>query len=160
MSYEHTQRGWAVRIATMLGGVGMVVGVAFSPEELPRGLYSILLLVAAAIALVGWSFSVLTVRIGDGELHWHFGSGWPSWSTPLDRIAGVEATRTTFWEGWGVHRTRRGWLYNVAGQEAVLVRRSDGTAVLLGSDETHKLKNALQAAIRTASDPRKAQRQH
>lgn len=156
MTYEHVQRGWAVRIATMLGAVGMVVGVAFSPEELPRGLYSILLLVAAAIALVGWSFSVLTVRVGAGELHWHFGSGWPSWSTPVERLADVEVTRTTFWEGWGVHRTRRGWLYNVAGQDAVLVRRNDGTAVLLGSDEPRKLKNALQAAMRAASDLRKA----
>ena len=159
MNYEHTQRGWAVRIATLLGAVGMFVGVAFSPEELPRGLYSILLLVAAAVALVGWSFSVLTVRIAAGELHWQFGSGWPSWSIPLDLIADVEATRTTFWEGWGVHRTRRGWLYNVAGQEAVLVRRSDGAAVMLGSDEPRKLKNALQAAIRAASYPRTAQRQ-
>jgi hypothetical protein len=159
MSYEHTQRGWAVRIATLLGAVGMVAGVAFSPEELPRGLYTVLLLVAAAIALVGWSFSVLTVRVGAGELLWHFGSGWPSWSTPLERIADVEVTRTTFWEGWGVHRTRRGWLYNVAGQDAVLVKRSDGTAVMLGSDEPRKLKNALQDAIRTAaSDPRKARR--
>lgn len=158
MTYEHVQRGWAVRIATLLGAVGMVAGVAFSPEELPRGLYTVLLLVAAAIALVGWSFSVLTVRVGDGELHWHFGSGWPSWSTPLDLIATVEATRTTFWEGWGVHRTRRGWLYNVAGQEAVLVRRSDGTAVLLGSDEPHKLQNTLQAALRTTPDARNARR--
>lgn len=158
MNYEHTQRGWAVRIATLLGAVGMVVGVAFSPEVLPRGLYTILLLVAAAIALVGWSFSVLTVRVGAGELHWHFGSSWPSWSTPLEGIADVEATRTTFWEGWGVHRTRRGWLYNVAGQDAVLVRRSDGTTVLLGSDEPRRLKSALQAAIQAAPDSRKARR--
>jgi hypothetical protein len=52
--------------------------------------------------------------------------------------------------------TQRGWPYNVAGQEALLVRHSDGTAVLLGSDEPHKLKSALQAAVRAASDPRKA----
>ncbi|HSQ10943.1 MAG TPA: hypothetical protein VLN25_10080 [Burkholderiaceae bacterium] len=74
----------------------------------------------------------------------------------MERIADVDLTRTTFWEGWGVHRTRRGWLYNVAGQDAVLVRRSDGTAVLLGSDEPRKLKDALQAAMRAASDLRKA----
>jgi len=158
MTYEHVQRGWAVRIATLLGAIGMLAGVAFSPDELPRGLHTILLLVAAAIALVGWSFSVLTVRVGAGELHWHFGSGWPSWSIPLEHIAHVEATRTTFWEGWGVHRTRRGWLYNVAGQDAVLVRRSDGTAILLGSDEPRTLKNTLQAAIRSAADSPKAQR--
>jgi hypothetical protein len=158
MIYEHVQRGLAVRIATLLGAVGMVAGVVFSPEELPRHLYTVLLLVAAAIALVGWSFSVLTVRVGAGELHWHFGSGWPSWSTPVEQIADVDLTRTTFWEGWGVHRTRRGWLYNVAGQDAVLVRRSDGTAVLLGSDEPRKLKSALQAAMRAAPDPRKARR--
>jgi hypothetical protein len=155
MTYQHTQRGRAVRIATLLGAAGMVVGVVLSPEELPRHLYAVLLLVAAAIALVGWSFSVLTVRVGRGELHWHFGTGWPSWSTPLELITHAEVTRTTFWEGWGVHRTRRGWLYNVAGQDVVLVRRRDGTSVLLGSDEPRKLKDALQSVIHSAPAARK-----
>ena len=45
-----------------------------------------------------------------------------------------------------MHRTRRGWLYNVAGYDAVLIRRSDGTSLLLGSDEPRRLKSAIERA--------------
>jgi hypothetical protein len=46
-----------------------------------------------------------------------------------------------------VHRTRRGWLYNVSGLDAVLVRRKDGKCFLVGSDEPRKLKAALERAM-------------
>jgi hypothetical protein len=69
---------------------------------------------------------------------------------PLADLAAVEVTRTRFWDGWGVHRTRRGWLYNVSGFDAVLVRRKDGKAFLVGTDEPRKLKAALERAMTAA----------
>ena len=71
----------------------------------------------------------MTVRIDDDRLHWSFGPGWPRFSLPLAEVRSVEVTRTTFWEGWGIHRTRRGWLYNIAGWDAVIVTRTDGKQV-------------------------------
>jgi hypothetical protein len=45
-----------------------------------------------------------------------------------------------------VHRTRRGWLYNIAGKDAVLIRKLDGKTFLLGTDEPRKLKAVLERA--------------
>jgi hypothetical protein len=87
------------------------------------------------------------VRVADGRLQLHFGPGWPRKSWPLEDIAAVELTRTTFADGWGVHRTRRGWLYNVSGRDAVALELKDGRTVLVGTDEPRRLRAALQRAI-------------
>ena len=130
--YEHTQAGWPMRLTFAALALGLIV-----------------LLAGAALAIaVDWCFSSLTIRVTSDELQLqlHFGWGWPRKRVPLADIAAVEVTRTTFIEGWGVHRTRRGWLYNVAGFDAVVLRRRDGTAVLVGSDEAPRLKGAIERA--------------
>jgi len=101
---------------------------------------------AAFTALLGWTWGSLTVRIQDGALQVGFGLGWPRKTVPLAEIAAVEVTRTTFFEGWGLHRTRRGWLYNVSGFDAVLLRMANGRSMLVGSDEPRRLKTAIERA--------------
>jgi hypothetical protein len=75
-----------------------------------------------------------------------FGFGWPRKTLPLKGIAAVEVTRTTFLEGWGLRRTRRGWLYNVSGFDAVLLRLADGRSMMVGTDEPRRLKAAIERA--------------
>ena len=58
---------------------------------------------------------------------------------PLAAIRTVEATRTRWWEGWGIHYTRRGWLYNVAGFAAVVITLHTGQRFLVGTDEPERL---------------------
>lgn len=144
--YEHTQAGWPMRIA-FLGTSVLLLVLALLPElsrtPAPAGV-----LVAGAVftALLGWAWGSLTVRIQGDELQVRFGLGWPRKTLRLPDIAAVELTRTTFWEGWGVHRTRRGWLYNVAGFDAVLLRLASGRAVMVGTDEPRRLKAAIDRA--------------
>ena len=83
----------------------------------------------------------------DGALRLQFGLGVPRRTIMLSDIDSLEVTRTRFWDGWGVRRTRRGWLYNVSGYDALLVRRKDGRALLVGTDEPRKLKAALERAL-------------
>jgi hypothetical protein len=146
MKYEHTQAGWPFRISLGITAVGFLAAAAITPNELLPVARAILVGAALLTALLGWMWGSLTIRVRDGVLRWQFGLGWPRKTLPLDRIASVETTRTTFWEGWGVHRTQRGWLYNVAGRDAVLIRKDDGKAFLLGTDEPRKLKSALEHA--------------
>jgi hypothetical protein len=65
----------------------------------------------------------------------------------LSDIRSVEVTRTRFWEGWGVHKTSRGWLYNVSGFDALLITLYDGKTILLGTDEPEVLRAAILKAI-------------
>ena len=154
MSYEHTQSGWPVRIAFGLTALGLLVMGSVQPFDRP--VPSAVLLVGALIAAaLGVAWSRLTVRVDAERLRWSFGPGWPRFSLPLADIAAVEATRTTFWQGWGIHRTRHGWLYNIAGRDAVLIKRKYGKQVLLGTDEPRRLKAALE---RTVEQPREGMR--
>jgi hypothetical protein len=103
------------------------------------------------VATVGWLFSSLTVRVQDDALSLHFGLGVPRKTWPLAGVESVAVTRTRFWDGWGVHRTRRGWLYNVSGFDAVLVKLASGKSVLVGTDEPRKLKAAIERALPVAA---------
>jgi len=146
-SYEHTQQGWPMRLAFGAAALLFVTMGALQPQEAPGLPRLALWLGAAAVLALGWLWSSLTVRIDGVALRARFGLGWPRTTIPLADIASVEVTRTTFWSGWGLHYTRRGWLYNVAGLDAVIVVRKDGRAVLLGTDEPRRLKAALERAL-------------
>lgn len=148
--YLHTQAGWPMRLSFSALALGLLVMCAFPPPGFGTPSQWAVLIGAAVALVVGWLCSSLTIRIDDAALRFHFGLGWPRKSVPLEDIDTVEVTRTTFWEGWGVHRTRRGWLYNVSGYDAVLLRRRDGSSLLVGSDEPRRLKAAIERAQRRA----------
>ena len=148
--YEHTQVGWPIRIGLLAGAVVFLSMTAL--EDLRQSQTALLALWLGAVLAVaiGWLWSSLTVRIADGVLRLQFGLGLPRKTVPLADLESVEVTRTRFLDGWGVHRTRRGWLYNVSGFDAVLLRRKDGKALLVGTDEPRKLKTALERALTAA----------
>ena len=144
--YEHTQAGWPMRIAFVAASLMLVV-LALMPELSREPAPPLVLLAAAAFsAVVGWTWGALTVRIQDDRLQVRFGLGWPRKTLPLTEIATVEVTRTTFLEGWGLRRTRRGWLYNVSGFDAVLLHLTDGRSMMVGTDEPRRLKAAIERA--------------
>lgn len=145
MAYVHTQTGWPIRLAFGVTALGFVLMAALSPRTQPA-LAVALAASAAATAAIGLVFSRLTVRIDRDRVRWAFGPGWPRFALPLADIAAIEATRTTFWQGWGIRRVRGGWLYNIAGNDAVRITRRDGRLVLLGTDEPRRLQAALERA--------------
>ena len=97
----------------------------------------------AVLGVVSWIFRSLTVEVADGVFRWRFGSGWPSGTVPLGDIASAEAVRTAWWAGWGIHVTRWGWLYNIAGFEAVAIRTKSGRRLAVGTDDPAGLVRAL-----------------
>jgi hypothetical protein len=144
--YEHTQAGWPMRIAFATASVMLIV-LAAMPELGDEPAPPLVLIAAAAFcAVIGWTWGALTVRIQGDRLQVRFGLGFPRKTLPLREIAAVEVTRTTFMEGWGLRRTRRGWLYNVSGFDAVLLRLTDGRTLMVGTDEPRRLKTAIERA--------------
>lgn len=142
-TYEHRQDGGWMRLSFVLALVGLIAAYQLDPRAGPA-----LLVAAPVLLLVYLAFDGLTVRIAGDTLHWRFGRlGFPRGSVPIGDIADVSLTRTTFWEGWGVRLTRRGWLYNIAGFDALLIRRRNGKTFLLGSDEPRRLKGAIESAM-------------
>ncbi|HEX6598979.1 MAG TPA: hypothetical protein VF034_06625 [Gemmatimonadaceae bacterium] len=107
----------------------------------PQWLY----LFAAAFLVIAWLFSSLTVQVNDRELVSWFGPGFWHVRAPLQRIVGVERTRSSGLEGWGIRITTRGMLYNVSGRDAVEIRLDDGRRFRLGTDDPDGLVAALRA---------------
>jgi hypothetical protein len=146
--YEHTQRSGRLLLLFCLAGAGALAALALpAVRALPAGPRFTLAAAALAFVVGGLGFSSFTIRVGDGRLAWHFGPGLVRKSVPLGEIAAAEPATTSWVDGWGIHLTRRGWLYNVAGHNAVLVTMRDGKRFMLGTDEPA----ALIAAIRAAS---------
>jgi hypothetical protein len=143
--YEHTQVGWLSRLLFVAGAV---LALVLPPH---RGTYAgadlVPFLAALAILLVGVVFSRLTVRLDRDALRVAFGWGWPRRVLPLADVQSAEITRTRWIEGWGIRWTRRGWLWNVAGLDAVLPRLASGKSMLIGTDEPRRLHAALAQAL-------------
>jgi hypothetical protein len=141
--YEHRQSGTLMRVSIALA-VLLIAALA----ELDPAIEPALLIAVPVLAVILIVFDGLTIRVTADTLSWRFGHiGFPRGSVPLAEIAAVTVTRTTFWEGWGIRRTRRGWLFSVSGFDAVLVRRRNGSTFLLGTDEPRRLKSVLDAAM-------------
>jgi hypothetical protein len=142
--YEHRQGGGFMRLTIGLPVVVLIVIASLQPQAWPA-----LLLAGPFLLLILACFDGLTIRIAGDALTWRFGHlGFPRGRVRLDEIAAASLTRTTFWEGWGIRWTRRGWLYNVSGCDAVLIQRRDGRSLLLGTDEPRRLKAAIDAALK------------
>jgi hypothetical protein len=140
--YEHTQRGTVVQIALLVGAA-----VCFALLHLVPAPPFVAPLILVVVAVSAYMFSSLTVRIGDRALSWWFGPGVFRKELPLAEIQTAEVTRTRLLEGWGIHKTGRGWLYNVSGFDAVRITLRSGKSVLLGTDEPDRLRSAILLAI-------------
>lgn len=135
-TYKHTQRGkLIIIIMSIVSMITVIVGLTIARP---------LLLALPMLAATGWVFHSLTIEIVDGELRWRFGPGLVRKRVSLNEIASAKPVRTNVLEGWGIHWSRFGWLYNVSGYDAVAVRLRSGKRFALGSDEPQILSNILQ----------------
>jgi hypothetical protein len=142
IQYDHTQRG-TVLLMALLAAVFFLLAL----DTLVPAVRGKVLALAGILALCGFFFSSLTVRITDRALQWRFGPGLIRKEVPLKEIERVEATETTFLQGWGIHYTSRGWLYNVSGFQAIAVTLKGGKQFLLGTDEPEQLRAAIHHAL-------------
>jgi hypothetical protein len=139
--YQHTQRGTVVQVALLIGAAVCFALAQFFPA--PPFVVPMVLIVCVICA---YMFSSLSIQITDRALHWSFGPGMFRKELALTQIKTVTVTRTRLLDGWGIHKTSRGWLYNVSGFEAVLITLHSGRSILLGTDEPEALQRALTRA--------------
>jgi hypothetical protein len=141
--YEHTQRG-TVLIVALVTAAATCLAVS---TLVPAPPYVVPMLFGVFVVCASM-FSSLTIQITGRTLRWHFGPGLFRKEVLLSEIQGAEVTETRLVHGWGIHRTPRGWLYNVSGFQAVAVRLNSGKEFLLGTDEPERLRAAI---LRTLS---------
>lgn len=139
MHYQHTQ---TVPEKVMLAAT--VAGLALGLT--PPGLIT-RLVVMGLLGATAYSFRSLTVEVDDEELRIQFGDGPIRKSFLLSEVATCKAVRTTPLQGWGIHWTGAGWLYNIYGLDAVELCLTNGKKVLIGTDEADKLTAAIDGRL-------------
>ena len=133
-TYQHTQSARAIVIGLTTVGLVFAVGSIFCHP---------LIFGAIMDFIVAYFFRSMTIEISDRELTWYFGSGFPRKTVPIGDVVSADAVRMNFWNGWGIHYTPQGWLYNASGYGAVCVTLRNGKRYCLGSDEPEVLAGRL-----------------
>lgn len=142
IQYRHRQFG---KTLLLVLSMGILVCLALAIQHPTR--YLIGLCIALLLLLCIILFFSLLIEVNDQDLRWQFGPGIIHKSVKLSEITQVEVTRTNWIEGWGIHLTSRGWLYNISGFSAIIVKLKNNQQFLLGTDEPEQLASAIRQQL-------------
>src|SRR5690606_1203315 len=139
--YHHTQRGTGV-VAGICAAIALVGWARWDHPREGAVLAGALALGALTLLL----FATLTVRVTEDAIAIAFGLGIVRKRFALADVQDARAVRNRWWYGWGIRRIPGGWLYNVAGLDAVELRLASGRTVRIGTDEPERLLAAIRQA--------------
>jgi hypothetical protein len=146
--YRHTQFGWAIAIGTVAGlGLAALLTASLSAATMAAAWWPVVALyviIVSAFVLL----ATLTVEVDAERVRLRFGVGLIGRSVAMADITACEIVRTPVRWGWGLHWTPSGWLYNVAGRDAVRIELSGERAVIIGSDDAPALLRAIDSRRR------------
>ena len=144
-SYTHRQFGWTMLGFAAVPYLCLAVFLTLAPpggRQLPPGLVPGIFALTAIAAV---AFSSLGVTVTRDYVVARFLI--VRKSIPIERIAHIAQVRTRWYEGWGIHWTRRGMLYNVGGFDAIRIELDNGRAVMIGTDDPKRLRTAIERAV-------------
>jgi hypothetical protein len=144
MVYEHSQSGRAIVSVLVISGL-IVMAVSGLVVAATGSLIGLVGLVSVPILIVvGYLFGSMYVRVDDHLLSWQFGPGLWKKTIALNEVVAIAPAQFTWWYGYGIRATPKGWLYRVSGDDAVGVTLRSGKTVFIGTDEPDRLVAALQ----------------
>jgi hypothetical protein len=138
-AYSHTQKGIIFPILAV-SSVGFIIIGIFLNQYAP-------IIFGGLLIAISFAFMRMAVRDEGDRLSVRFGPI-PIFgrTIPYAAISGVEKDRTQFIHGWGIHWTRKGWLWNIGGFDCVRVHLG-GRSVLIGTDDPDGLEAFLRSAM-------------
>ena len=137
--YSHTQPGVLVSALIAIPMmVCLIVGLSGVWQVYPlAGMFLVVILL----------FHSLKVQIDDAAIHLAFGIGLVRRSIPLERIAVCALVRNRWFYGFGIRYVGTGWMWNIAGLDAVELTYTDGKRFRIGTDEPRELAEAIAQAM-------------
>lgn len=145
-SYQHTQTGY-LHWVCLVPAVALAA-VAWLTVDRPVLLITFATSAAVCLLLAASCYSMTVADVGD-ELTVRFGPV-PLFHTSVryDLIEHVEAARSTWLDGLGVHYVPgRGWIFNVHGRDCVEIRCTDGRKLRIGTDEPERLTQFVRSRV-------------
>ncbi len=144
MTYRHVQSSRWAWLISLVGLVGLI-WVAASP---PATSGTTILATASFVLLVatGAVISRLTSTVDARAVSATFGWGWPRRTIAIEEIVDVRKLRNSWWHGWGIRKVSRGWMYNIAGYDAVELELRGSRVFRIGTNEPDALLDAISRA--------------
>ncbi len=142
-------------IRWVLGGMAILFLVL--PAVLPgdaQWLFWVFDGIGATLLLVLLLFHSLRVWVGRDEhgapkLGISYGIGLFRKTFSLSELRRAKRTKTSWLNGWGIHLTNRGWLYNISGFDAVELEFANKKRVQIGTDDPEGLLRAIEEATKS-----------
>lgn len=91
-------------------------------------------------------FSLMTTRVTQSHVEWHFVLGFWRKTVALTEIEEVEQVRNKYWWGLGIRLIQNGWLYCISGLDAVELQLNNGKVLRVGTDNPDEFYQAIQTA--------------
>ena len=101
------------------------------------------LLVAAVMA----TFATLTVEVSPEVVGLRFGIGLLRKTIPLTDILNLKPERIPVFLSWGIRPYGNGWIYSVAGFDAVEIEMRNGKMIWIGTNDPEVLSRAIEDAL-------------
>jgi hypothetical protein len=142
--YSKTQYGKVIIWLSLIFILGVIVFYDNLKNSDPIGEIASLSTVFFLI-LVVLLFYKLKVELKAQEIILSFGVGIIKKRIDINQIQSVESVKNKFWFGWGIRLTPHGWLWNVAGYDAVeLTFKNDKRKFRIGCEDSNELKSAIE----------------
>jgi hypothetical protein len=143
--YRHMQIGWT--LIAIVVGVGLLELTIVALTTVSTLALTLAGALAAVFAVLLIMFASLTVVVDATALRLWFGVGLLRREVALDDVVAARLVHLPWFTGWGVRAVPRGWLYRVAGREAVELELDNGRVVRVGSDEPKEPVAAVTRAL-------------
>jgi len=145
--YRHKQIGWMM-ILLMLSPL-VIAGLVTLFAPVPPDQFLFFAFPFIVIFLCLFLFMSLMVSIDNTAIRLSFGVGLIRKRIPLETISSYRRVRNNWMMGWGIRYIGTGWMWNIAGLDAVELTLTDGTIFRIGTDEPDRLCEAIRQAIST-----------
>ena len=146
-SYRHKQTGTLMLLGLGVGVIATAVVSALVGARQPS-LVVVPAVVMFVLLVCMLLFASLTVEVDRERVRLAFGPGVIHKEFRVRDIRAARAVRNPWYYGWGIRLTPHGWLFNVAGADAVELEFDSGRKVRIGTDEPEVLARAVQEATR------------
>jgi hypothetical protein len=149
--YEHRQKGgrWFYLNAFITLLCVAVFVYILVTKKIPDIWVALLLFVFVTATLI-WatlSFYSLTVSIDNEFVRIVFGPYALFKKFALKDITACKPVKNSVWDSWGIHMCGSGYLYNIAGYDAVEITMKSGKQNRIGTDEPKQLAETIQNII-------------
>lgn len=145
--YQSTQFGTHVVLGLLVASVA--VGIIAKQT----GWLWIYGLVFAVMAIGIALFHSLTIRVTERRVECWFGPGLIRKRFDLAEITEARPVRNRWYYGWGIRLTPHGWMFNVAGLDAVEITLTSGKRFRIGTHHPDEAARAIESARMSFAGP-------